>query len=235
MYEDVEKTGGWIFVIDTQDYAGNFERELTAYITGMVGDCRVGEDMVEYYKEETGDGTCEKFSDLLEYRPDENGCARPCAIYPTKGWFNHGMGGHFKDGDEEKALKDYVNQCEKIYGKEYMANPLAAKKSLENGKPYSNWTLAAVEKEVKRLNKQIDDAKKLTKVHKHQAYLSVAIFFHAKPSDEIIALMKQRAADYCKAAKKENDKRGFKMSPEKLKITGFRLVKETTSMKEVAV
>lgn len=33
----------WLFVIDTNEYAGNFERELAAYITGQCGETR-GED-----------------------------------------------------------------------------------------------------------------------------------------------------------------------------------------------
>ena len=35
------------FVIDTKQYAGNFEREMCAHITGHIGECEVGRDMVQ--------------------------------------------------------------------------------------------------------------------------------------------------------------------------------------------
>jgi hypothetical protein len=35
---------GYVFIIDTEQYAGNFEREMCAYCTGILGDCEVGED-----------------------------------------------------------------------------------------------------------------------------------------------------------------------------------------------
>ena len=31
-------------IIDTEDYAGSFERPMVAYITGQLGDCGVGEE-----------------------------------------------------------------------------------------------------------------------------------------------------------------------------------------------
>jgi hypothetical protein len=38
---------GYAFVIDTDQYAGNFEREMTAYLTGRIGQCGVGDNMIE--------------------------------------------------------------------------------------------------------------------------------------------------------------------------------------------
>ena len=35
----------WIFVVDTNQYSGNFERELTAYMKGMIGGCGVGVEL----------------------------------------------------------------------------------------------------------------------------------------------------------------------------------------------
>ena len=32
----------YLFVIDTDSYSGNFEREMCAYCTGQIGDCEVG-------------------------------------------------------------------------------------------------------------------------------------------------------------------------------------------------
>jgi hypothetical protein len=36
-----------LFVVDTDTYAGNFEREMCAYITGQVGECEVGEEIAK--------------------------------------------------------------------------------------------------------------------------------------------------------------------------------------------
>lgn len=45
-------TDYFLFVIDTDAYAGNFEREMCAYMTGHVGDCAVGDDKAKMYHEE---------------------------------------------------------------------------------------------------------------------------------------------------------------------------------------
>jgi hypothetical protein len=32
----------WLFIVDTDSYAGNFERCMCAYMTGQIGECEVG-------------------------------------------------------------------------------------------------------------------------------------------------------------------------------------------------
>ncbi|MFA6159397.1 MAG: hypothetical protein WC763_07265 [Candidatus Paceibacterota bacterium] len=74
----------FLFVIDTADYAGNFERELCAYITGTIGDCGVGEDMAQIYDKEVGvDSFTNPFEDIILSEPDEQGVCRPVTIYPA--------------------------------------------------------------------------------------------------------------------------------------------------------
>lgn len=67
------------FVIDTDSYAGNFEREMCAHITGTIGDCEVGEELVE-------DGISKKFPNIQNVA-DDNGCYRPvsCHELPNSG------------------------------------------------------------------------------------------------------------------------------------------------------
>ncbi len=36
-----EQPNPYLFVIDTDTYAGNFEREMCAYVTGQIGECEV--------------------------------------------------------------------------------------------------------------------------------------------------------------------------------------------------
>jgi len=40
------------FIIDTDQYAGNFEREMCAYLTGTVGECGVGDEFAELFSKE---------------------------------------------------------------------------------------------------------------------------------------------------------------------------------------
>jgi hypothetical protein len=85
-------------VIHTDSYAGNFEREMTASITGIAGDCGVGDE----FEREDAD-----FVALITQEPDESGTHRPCVIYHNPNYYNNGMGGHFKEGEEEKAYEHY--------------------------------------------------------------------------------------------------------------------------------
>lgn len=71
----------WIFVIDTEDYAGNFERALCGYLTGRIGECEVGVKEATAFMEETG---MEPFDNVID-EPDDHGCRRPVTIYPTAG------------------------------------------------------------------------------------------------------------------------------------------------------
>lgn len=68
---------GYAFVIDTNSYAGNFEREMTAYLTGVVGDCTVGEQLIETLPI--------NFENKIQQVADEHGCYRPttCWIEPN--------------------------------------------------------------------------------------------------------------------------------------------------------
>ena len=63
----------WIVKINTNSYAGNFEREMCAYCTGHIGDCGVGNDYVD-------ECVSDAFCDTLDFIPDEFGCYRPCSI-----------------------------------------------------------------------------------------------------------------------------------------------------------
>lgn len=81
-------------VLSTNFYAGNFERQLTAYCTGQVGECGVGEAMTDLFvidmKLDKDDLDTEKdpFWDIIVHIPDERGCPRPCSIYRGKKGYN---------------------------------------------------------------------------------------------------------------------------------------------------
>lgn len=66
---------GFAFIIDTDSYAGNFEREMCAHITGCVGDCGVGEEFAE--------AEISKLFPNVQNVPDDNGCYRPTSCWPV--------------------------------------------------------------------------------------------------------------------------------------------------------
>ena len=105
-----------IFVVHTDSYSGNFERDLCAYITGQIGECGVGDDMARDFIEDEGDETAELFGEIVNQVQDENGIWRPCEIYPTPGRLNNGMGKNFdaKEGEigypAYESVAIYFNQ-----------------------------------------------------------------------------------------------------------------------------
>ncbi len=67
----------WIFIIDTNQYAGNFERQMCAYCTGHIGECGVGDEFID-------DKIASIFEDSVDcYVIDDHGCGRPTSIWPT--------------------------------------------------------------------------------------------------------------------------------------------------------
>ena len=86
----------YAFVVDTNAYAGNFEREMTAFSTGQY-ETR-GEEEGEEYDEVFPDD--EVFSEdepgLISITPPCNDFADVCSIYPTPGWVNDGNGREYR-------------------------------------------------------------------------------------------------------------------------------------------
>lgn len=68
-------TKGYGFVIDTNEYAGNFEREMCAHVTGRMGECEVGGEFID-------DSITELFENVIDV--EDEGCARPCSIFKNK-------------------------------------------------------------------------------------------------------------------------------------------------------
>jgi hypothetical protein len=90
----------WFFIVDTEQYSGNFEREMGSYLIGMVGPyfSETAEKLAQAYRDETGDdGDESQFADILSIH-DGDGEHEPSwvAIWPTPGWYNDGQGRHLK-------------------------------------------------------------------------------------------------------------------------------------------
>lgn len=91
----------YYFVIDTNQYAGNFERDMCAYMTGIVGECDVGSEYAKLFTDETKrfweDSETNPFEDLVLLLDEEgDNCRRPCLTVSTPGWYNDGNGNYTK-------------------------------------------------------------------------------------------------------------------------------------------
>lgn len=116
----------FVFVVDTENYAGSFERELCGYVTGRYDpEGHHGSEQSKIAEKEIPKKIWEYFEahviDCLE-EPDDLPIHTPVVAYPTPGWFNHGMGGHFRDGQEEEAFEDYKKQIKKYNDEHKGAN-----------------------------------------------------------------------------------------------------------------
>lgn len=67
-----------VLIVKTNKYTGNFEREMCAYATGQIGDCEVGEKLIN----PTISEITERY---IEEEPDEHGIFRPVDIFDGEG------------------------------------------------------------------------------------------------------------------------------------------------------
>lgn len=75
-------TTTYAFVVKTDAYAGNFERELTAAMTGCIGECEVGSTEASNFIAEVGEGIQRSFEyDKIRLITDDEGCSRPASIW----------------------------------------------------------------------------------------------------------------------------------------------------------
>ena len=100
-------------IIDTNEYSGNFEREMCAYITGVLGECGVGKEQAQIYFKETGK---EPMASVVLVS-DEHGYHRPVCICATPGWFNNGYGFYYKVGQEKEALENFKSETREHFPK----------------------------------------------------------------------------------------------------------------------
>lgn len=215
-----------ILIVDTEQYAGNFEREMCAFITGQVGECGVGDDIAEQYSADIKNLKWWEEHIVSERDDSDYGCYRPASIWPTLGWFNNGTGGHFKDTPENEAeaieksvtfMKDYNK------GQVEMAQKRIKNNDFETTK--NGWTKEACERVIKKNEEDIKQASKLTK---YPAYMSVAIFVDEFPPQEVWEEFMERAKEFGKN-RAEIINRSY--DKQKVDVTGFRQVEPEYKLK----
>ena len=178
-------------IVDTDSYAGNFERQSIAYATGLVGDCGVGQGEALTASEEVSSETLKWWGKHGQQVADDHGCMRPAKIHPTPGFFNHGMGVSFPLTDEGRAaaLVSYKEVVEK-----YESDQIKRLDLVEIGK--HGWTVEAVERERASRQKKIDDANAMTAPNEYPSYQSVAIQVDQVPPPQVIKEFEERMTAY---------------------------------------
>jgi hypothetical protein len=219
---------GYAFIIDTNEYAGNFERELTAYCTGIIGECEVGKEFVD-------EEITSIFEENIQQVCDDHGCPRPCEIYPSNSRFNNGMGFNYSIGQEQQAIEKLIESTENYY------QPLIKQREdikikILGGEEVRGWTIEACDREILGFNNQIKKSKETTKetLGKYPAYESVAIYFNEKPLNELITLMKVRANQFNEVRKTTGRMAQF-YKDSNIQILGFRLLEVKQTQTEIEI
>ncbi len=85
----------FIFVIDTEQYSGNFERQLSSYITAIYDDNGYPEYATLFLNDMKINPKTNPnpFKNIVKAIPSEYGEVT-CSIWPTPGWGNDGHGDH---------------------------------------------------------------------------------------------------------------------------------------------
>jgi hypothetical protein len=107
------KNHGFNVLVKTNSYAGNFERELCAFMTGHIGECGVGEEFINPIIKSTFEG-------YIEDELDDHACYRPVALDETN---SHNLIIFFVKKPTEgqfKTLKERAKLFEKTRPYEYL-------------------------------------------------------------------------------------------------------------------
>ena len=118
----------WAFIVDTDQYSGNFLEEISHYMVGCNEEVDTRfEYVIGLFDEECANSEHRDIYTHLHLKiidPGDDGIHRGFfGIWPTPGFFNNGCGGHFADGQEEEALKHYNEQVQER-ASSYSVKPL---------------------------------------------------------------------------------------------------------------
>ncbi len=178
-------------VIDTDQYAGNFERQMCAYLTGQYGDCGAGREIALMVSDEIKH--LDWWKRHIVQVANQNGIRRPVAIHPTPGYFNNGMGGHYLDVPEEydRAQEERIAALikNKAPQRKLVQDRLDAG-DFEAERPGA-WTKEACERHIVYCETTIQRAINQG-LHRHPAFMSVAIFVDEFPPQDVMDEVRER-------------------------------------------
>lgn len=218
-----------MLIINTEQYAGNFERAMCAYVTGQTDEYGSDEEIAKLASPNI------KHLDWWEQhivQESDSGSYRPVTNWATNGWFNNGMGGIYKEGTPEalNAGNDSAESLRKYH--EDKINNLTTRLANEDfDTDPKGWTKKNCEANLKNINDSIEKAR--NDLTKHPAYLSVAIFVDALPPSEVWEEFVQRSQDFAQNRDKiENEGSDYHFAKESLTITGFEQLEPKLKIKK---
>lgn len=97
----------YVFVIDTNLYSGNFERQMVAYICGAVGQCEVGKKESDIFFNQVDPHVAHILRDNTNQQPDDHGCFRPASIWTTPRRYGTSEGAFDGDPVENRGYPVY--------------------------------------------------------------------------------------------------------------------------------
>lgn len=221
-----------IVVVDTEIYAGNFERELCAYVTGAIGECGVGGEVARAAASEIVH--IDWWRRHVRSEADDKGCRRPTSIWATPGWFNNGMGGNYRDVPENYAPARDAAVRSMIEHQRHQEDII--RKRLETGDFEESmggrgWTEEACRRTLADNAASVDRIRNSER--RYPSYQSVAIFVDEFPEGDVLSEMKSRAETYCRDVKSISP-HGY-MRLDKIVLTGFRFVEPVRTTVERSV
>jgi hypothetical protein len=175
----------YALVIDTDQYSGNFEREMTSYCTNM--SFPRGE---EYITDEVEYAAWWE-ANAAEWTEDPDDNPESCGIWPTPGVLNNGMGWHYEDTPENRELAVIKSRESTIAYNARQKADVEERLRTENFE--GSWTREACERTLKSIETSIANAGKFVAF---PAYQSVAIYCSEIPPAEVIAEVYERAKKF---------------------------------------
>lgn len=201
-------------IIHTNKYAGNFEREMCAYITGHIGDCGVGSNLVD-----------EKYTPMfepyiLQIDEENTGCKRPVKIYPNPRYANNGLGHSFDSSS--------LNECKEAqqHHIDYIKND-KLKKLYETLEFYKGTRadVSYTKEQIESVEKEISDYASIPplEIPSYPSYHSVCIYFKDNIPKNLLEIVVERANNFHTTTSR------LGRSKEDLIIEGFEFISETES------
>jgi hypothetical protein len=207
----------YILCLDTDHYAGNFERDVTAYATGVVGECEVGqEEATKFFAETDGvsDSILDEIDNKVTQTEDEHGCFRPCSIQYTPGWVNNGMGRAYRQSMDVPPTPEQIEeyrQCQRDY-----QLPHLEKAREYTAKGLYSWTPEGLEREEQKYRDIATNTPSW-----FGACYSVGIHLSEPFSEETLKFVLTRAKNY--------------LTSRGIALEGVRLLTETTTTEETSL
>lgn len=222
-------TAPYLLIIDTDQYAGNFERQLTGFCTGVDDGThgeREAEDLADFLEDNP------EFSNDWEHKiitnPDDNGYDRVCSIWPTPGRFNNGMGYHYGEDDDMDDVRAALEQSTRDYNAPHIKE-MKRRLAEQDFDSKLGWTEDTVKETLARYEDDNEAAKTVT-IGRYPAYESVVIFLNQPPTAEDMKLFRTRLDDFA------SDMMVFgRRTGKKLTIKNIRLVKRVVETVDTEV